>query len=130
LNTITIARNPCVPPPLLPKVSEAIEEEEEDEAVVVAVSEAAAVSEAVATVEAAEAVTGTSLGLAEEPVVAEDAELNFNLEAFAILLHFRPYSLESMFGRLGLERFFLGFPLESLPEVSRIVSCSIPHTCA
>jgi hypothetical protein len=41
---------------------------------VVGVPEAAEVSEAVATVEAAEAVTGTSVGLAEEQVVAEDAE--------------------------------------------------------
>ena len=96
-----------------------------------AVPEAAEVIEAVATVEAAEAVTGTSLGLAEEPVVAEDAEdAELNLEAFAILPHFRAYSLGSVFGHLDFGRFFLGFPLESLPEVSRIVSCSIPHTCA
>ena len=51
-----------------------IEEAEDDEAVVVAVTEAAEVSEAVATVEAAVAVTGTSVGLAEEQVVAEDAD--------------------------------------------------------
>jgi hypothetical protein len=75
LNTITIARNPCVPPPLLQKVSEAIEEAEEDEAVVVAVSEAAVASEAVAIVEAEEAVAGTSRGLAEELVVAEGARI-------------------------------------------------------
>ena len=76
LNTITIARNPCVPPPLLQKASEAIEEAEEDEAVVVvAVSEAAVASEAVAIVEAEEAVAGTSRGLAEELVVAEGARI-------------------------------------------------------
>ena len=88
---------------------------------VVAVTEAAEVSEAVATVEAAEAVTGTSVGLAEEQVVAEDAESN--LAAFAILPHhFRAYSLGSVFGHLDFGRFFLGFPLESLPETLGIVS--------
>ena len=51
-----------------------IEEAEDDEAVVVAVTEAAADTEEVATVEAAVAGRGTSVGLAEEPVVAEDAD--------------------------------------------------------
>ena len=85
-----------------------------------AVTEAAEVSEAVATVEAAVAVTGTSVGLAEEPVVAEDAESN--LAAFAIFPHFRTYSLGSVFGHLDFGRFFLGFPLESLPKTLEIVS--------
>ena len=49
------------------EVNEVASEAEED-------SEAAEVNEAVATVEVAVAVTGTSLGLAEEPVVAEDAD--------------------------------------------------------
>ena len=42
--------------------------------VAAAVSEAEEVTEEVATVEAAVAGRGTSVGLAEEPVVAEDAE--------------------------------------------------------
>jgi len=79
-----------------------------------------AVTEEVATVEAAEAGRGTSVGLAEEPVVAENAESN--LAAFAILPHFRTYSLGSVFGHLDFGRFFLGFTLESLPKTLEIVS--------
>jgi len=94
--------------------------EAEVEEVAAAVSEAEEVTEEVATVEAAVAGRGTSVGLAEEPVVAEDAEPN--LAAFAILPHFRAYSLGSVFGHLDFGRFVLGFPLESLPETLGIVS--------
>ena len=73
MNTSTIARNPCAPLPPLPKVSVAIVEAEVAE-VVVAIVEAEEDTEAVATAEAAVAGRGTSVGLAEEPVVAEDAE--------------------------------------------------------
>ena len=73
MNTNTIARNPCAPLPPLPKVSVAIVEAEVEE-VAAAVSEAEEVTEEVATVEAAVAGRGTSVGLAEEPVVAEDAD--------------------------------------------------------
>ena len=48
--------------------------EAEVEEVAAAVSEAEEVTEEVATVEAAVAGRGTSVGLAEEPVVAEDAD--------------------------------------------------------
>ena len=48
--------------------------EAEVDEVAAAVSEAEEVTEEVATVEAAVAGRGTSVGLAEEPVVAEDAD--------------------------------------------------------
>ena len=48
---------------------------DEDDEVVVETPEAAVASEAVAIVEAEEAVAGTSRGLAEEPVVAEGARI-------------------------------------------------------